>query len=168
MELSEKKKVCYRKSMIHFFECSKRLFNVNVTFCMSVGVPQWTVRVMSVVPSLRVARNAVTHILLTRPEVKLEESGFTHRYWPPESTKNISSTVSLLLVSSDGLKGKKSTGSETGEIYDSVYCYNTVEIFLKLFLIRKENTSGIVVFSRNSYVFTHVEFWKSLTMNFSF
>lgn len=80
---------------------------------MSVGFPQWTVLVMSVVPSLAVWK---------KRERKTTESHFrswlyqrtvcgfwagcvfAHRYWPPESIRNISSTVSIRFVSLVGLQ----------------------------------------------------------------
>lgn len=73
------------------------------TLCMSVGVPQWTVRVMSVVPSLvwRETRCKMSH---PKHSVCQQERAVTHRYWPPESTRYISSTVSFRLDSLVGLK----------------------------------------------------------------
>lgn len=42
------------------------------TLCISVGVPQWTVRVMSVVPSLSVVKDNMTHFKHNQQEVKLQ------------------------------------------------------------------------------------------------
>lgn len=44
---------------------------------------------------------------------------FTHRYWPPESIRYISSTVNLLLVSFVGLQHRK-TGNNKQEIISAL------------------------------------------------
>lgn len=59
---------------------------------------------MSVVPSLIVVTDNVTQFKRKRHKAKAEEGVFTHRYWPPESTRYISWTVSVLLVSAVGLQ----------------------------------------------------------------
>lgn len=87
---------------------------------MGVGFPQWTVRVMSVVPSLIAVRDKVTLFKWKWHEVKLEawaECIFTHRYWPPESTRYISSTVNFLLFSAVGLQHTKTGSNSTSPLW---------------------------------------------------
>lgn len=74
-----------------------------------MGVPQWTVRVMSVVPSLIVVRDKMSHLKRQwgEPALWKAECVLTHRYWPPESTRYISSTVSLRAASLVGLQQHK-------------------------------------------------------------
>lgn len=91
---------------------------------MSVGVPQWTVRVMSVVPSLKALKRQSDSLWKPHASEKKRvfhgrERIYTYRYWPPESIRNISSTVNLLLVSLVGLQRQ---AAETTQRMSSMFC----------------------------------------------
>lgn len=63
-----KPKTCLNNSLYILIQHKTEIF----TLCISVGVPQWTVRVMSVVPSLSVVKDNMTHLKPNRQEVKLQ------------------------------------------------------------------------------------------------
>lgn len=79
-----KPKTCLNNSLYILIKYKTQIF----TLCISVGVPQWTVRVMSVVPSLSVVKDNMTHLKHNRQEVKLQSRSLllltgTDRQSPP-------------------------------------------------------------------------------------